>query len=338
MNKYLADLLIIFIMDLYEGERYYTTLDGLKDTLSQYGVAVIPNLLNDFECSAMKDGMWDYLEAVSKNFEVPINRQISSSWGGLSELWVKHSMLIQHWSIGHAQFIWDLRQNQKVIDVFSKIWGVSGEDLLVSFDGASFHMPPEKTKKGWFKGKTWYHSDQSYLRNDLECIQSWVTAYDVNRGDATLTFYEGSHKYHADFRKKFGWEDKSDWCLLSEEDHHDFYLKEHGCEKHHITCPAGSLVLWDSRTIHCGQEAMKEREESNFRCVAYLCYTPRAWTKESVLKRKRKAFDEMRTTNHWPHKPKMFPKTPRTFGKAIAPIESIDPPIVNDLGRRMAGF
>ena len=325
-------------MELYEGERYYTSLDNLKETLEEYGVAIIPNLLDVGECDAMKEGMWDYLEAVTKNFETPIERGVSSSWAGLSDLWVKHSMLVQHWSIGHAQFIWDLRQNQKVIDVFSKIWGVGGEDLLVSFDGASFHMPPEQVKKGWFKGKTWYHCDQSYLRNGLECIQSWVTGYDVNRGDATLTFYEGSHKYHESFRDRFGWEDKADWCLLSEPAHHDFYLKEKGCEKHHIQCPAGSMVLWDSRTIHCGQEAMKEREESNFRCVAYLCYTPRSWAKESVLKRKRKAFDEMRTTNHWPHKPKMFPKTPRTFGKAIAPIAPIEAPIIGDLGRRMAGF
>ena len=324
-------------MELYEGSRYYTTPAELLKTLDQYGVAIIPNLLNEDECQAMKDGMWDYLETVSQDFTTPINRSIESSWSNISELWVKHSMLMQHWSIGHAQFIWELRQNPKVVDVFSKIWGKPAEDLLVSFDGASFHMPPEVTKKGWFRGKNWLHSDQSFLRNDLECVQSWITAYDVNKGDATLAFYEGSHKFHGEFRKKFGWEDKADWCMLQGEDQHNFYL-ENGCEKHFIECPAGSLVLWDSRTIHCGQEAMKERVKPNFRCIAYLCYTPREWAKKAVFKKKQKAFDEMRTTNHWPHKPILFPKKPRTFGKAIAPIAQIEPPVVTALGRKLAGF
>ena len=39
--------------------------------------------------------------------------------------------------IGHAQYVWDIRQNEKVVDVFSKIWITN---LLTSFDGISFHF------------------------------------------------------------------------------------------------------------------------------------------------------------------------------------------------------
>ena len=325
-------------MDLYEGEKYYTTPDNVKETLETYGVAVIPNLINNIECDEMVNGMWNYIETITKNFEKPITRGDPSSWSEYTKLWVKHSMLNQHWKIGHAQFIWQLRENPKVLDVFSKIWATRPENLLVSFDGASFHMPPEITKKGWFKGTTWLHCDQSFTRNSLECIQSWITGFDVNPGDATLAFYEGSHKYHEEFGKRFDLKNKDDWYKLETEEQANFYKVEKGCELHYIKCPAGSLVLWDSRTIHSGQEALKERPVHNFRCVAYLCYTPRSWATDALLRKKQKAFTELRTTNHWPHRPKLFPVLPRTYGAKIEPIADIEPPKVGAIGRRLSGF
>ena len=52
----------------------------------------------------------------------------------------------------------------------------------------SFHIPPEITGFGWANktDKLWLHTDQSYLRNDFECVQGWINAYDTNEGDATL--------------------------------------------------------------------------------------------------------------------------------------------------------
>ena len=102
------------------------------------------------------------------------------------------------------------------------------------------------------EGKSWLHTDQSYTRNDFECVQSWVTAKDVNKGDATLCFMEKSHTFHETIAKKFEITDKSDWFKL-EDKHVDAYL-ELGCKIRRIQCPKGAMVLWDSRTIHCGQE------------------------------------------------------------------------------------
>ena len=55
-------------MELYVSDKYNTDSKGLKETLEKYGVAVIPSVLDEKECQAMKDGMWDYLEEVSKGF------------------------------------------------------------------------------------------------------------------------------------------------------------------------------------------------------------------------------------------------------------------------------
>lgn len=67
------------------------------------------------------------------------------------------------------------------------------EELLISFDGISFHLPPEITNRGWYRGNTWHHSIQSFLRPNFECIQGFVSLCDINEGDVTLSILEGSH-------------------------------------------------------------------------------------------------------------------------------------------------
>ena len=322
-------------MDQYEYERYIATPDNVMDVINQYGVAIIPNLLDDQECHKMATGMWDTLEDITQTWEQPISRNNPVSWKNIRDLFPLHSMLIQHWTIGHAQFIWDIRQNPKCVNIFSKIWDTAQEDLLSSFDAASFHMPSETTGIGWHR-TTWYHTDQSYTTKGFKCVQSWVTAFDVNRGDATLAFYEGSNNYHSEFGDRFGITDKGNWYKIDEEKM-KFYV-EKGCVPKKIMCPKGSMVLWDSRTIHCGTEPLRGREKPNFRCVAYLCYMPRSMATKKKLEKKIKAFEEMRMTTHWPCEAKLFAKTPRTYGQEVPEILSLERPEIGPLGRRLVGY
>lgn len=317
-------------------KKYITTPENIRTTINQYGVAIIPNVLNDDETKNMQVGMWDYLEHITQKFDTPITQDNKESWREYSKLFPKHSMLLQQWGIGHAQFIWDLRQNEKIVDIFSKIWKCPHEDLLVSFDGASFHFPPEVTNKGWYRNNMWYHTDQSYTRNDFECIQSWVTAYDVKKNDATLAFLENSNKYHQDFAKEYDIKDKSDWYKLTEEELQFYY--DLGCEEKKITCKAGDLVCWDSRTIHCGTEPTKQRENQDFRNVAYICMMPRQKSTAALIKKKQKALLDKRTTNHWANKPKLFPVNPRTYGQPLPTVVDIPDPVLTKLGKKLAGF
>ncbi len=322
----------------YEYDKYVTIPSKLRKTLDKYGVAIVPNVLDAKACESMKTGMWDYLETVTANLPVPMKKSDPKTWSTFKQLYPKHSMLIQHWSIGHAQFIWDLRTNSKVVNVFSKLWAVKPADLLVSFDGASFHFPPEITGFGWANGeKTWLHSDQNFWKKEFECVQSWINAYNTDEGDATLTILEGSHKYHCEFTTQFPQTEKSDWNLL-DKGQLDWYIKTKGCARVNIKCPAGSLVLWDSRTIHCGTEPDSTRTKSNYRCCVYLCYTPRSMASDSVLNKKINAWETLRTTSHWPHRPKLFPKLPNTWGAPIPPIVQISKPKISDLGYRLVGY
>lgn len=303
--------------------------------LAPKGFAVIPSILGDQECEKILDGFWDFFGNLTQEWEKPISRHTPDSWSGFYDLFPMHSMLFQHWGIGQSQFIWDVRQNPKIVKIFADLWNCKPEDLVVSFDGASFSMPPETTKRGWFR-KTWFHSDQSYTRPAFECIQSWVTALDVREGDATLSVLEGSHLLHDDFAKRFGVKDKKDWYKLNEEQL--AWYKEQ-CPERRITCPKGSLILWDSRTIHCGVEPLKSRVQPNMRAIVYLCYMPRRGMTPKMIEKKKKAFQEKRMTTHWPTKTKLFPKEPRTYGKPLPRIVSEEKDLELDpLGWKLAGF
>ena len=319
----------------YEYEKYVTTPEKLKETIDTYGVGIIPDVLNKEELLGMRNGMWDYLEHVTQKFMKPISRNDEKTWVEYVKMFPKHSMLLQQYGVGHSQFVWDVRQNPKVVDVFSKLWETPSEELLTSFDGASFHFPPEITKRGWYR-KTWYHTDQSYFRPDFECVQSWVTAYDVNEGDATLAFMECSNIYHKEFQDHFQIKDKSDWYKHSEIEQ-KFY-EDKGCEEKRIKCKAGSMVFWDSRTIHCGTEAQKNREKQNMRNVVYVCMIPRNLASEASIRKKQKAFNELRMTTHWPHKPKLFPVNPRTYGAPLPNVTQVEKPKLTQLGMKISGF
>jgi ectoine hydroxylase-related dioxygenase (phytanoyl-CoA dioxygenase family) len=320
----------------YEFEKYACAKEKILETLALYGVAIVPNVLDAHEVDAMVKGMWSTLEFLTQKFETPIIRDKPETYASIKFLRPIETVIFQQWSIGHAQFIWALRQNPKIAQIFAHIWNVNMEDLLVSFDGASFQMPPEITEFGFYDEEI-FHTDQSLSRNNLECIQSWITAFDVNEHDATLTFLEGSNKFHGEFAKRFNIRNTDDWYVVSrKESQMKFYIEEKLCVPKCIKCPAGSLVLWDSRTIHFGLPAQQERIKPNFRCVAYICMLPRNVSNESEIKKKQRAFEEMMTTSHWPNKIITFPTC--FFANAKNPVQKMPRPVLDSLGLKLAGF
>lgn len=323
-------------MNSYEYEKYKCDSNTVKETLDKFGVAIIPSVINENECKKMLDDIWDYFEYISSNWEKPIKRNIPDSWKQIYSLLPLHSMLFQHWNIGHSAACWNIRQNQKILDIYSKFWNCKDEELLVSFDGLSFNVPPEVTGRGWNRNNIWLHCDQSFASNNFQCIQGWITALDVEENDATLSILEGSHKFHKEFGNNYNIKSKTNWHKLNDDEKQFYY--DRNCFYKKIKCPKGSIVVWDSRTIHCGVEANKGRTNPNFRAIIYICYMPRSMSTEKELIKKQEAFNNMRLTSHWPCKIKLFPKNPRDYGNGIPEIKIIEKPKLSDIGYKLAGF
>lgn len=324
-----------------EYDTFLTTIAAFPATLATHGVAVIPGIIpidqsQGINCDTIYSKQWDFYEHITATMTVPINRHQPATWDTFYQLYPGHSMLVQYYGVGHAQFAWDVRQHPAVVDVYAKIWSCQPHELLASFDGSSLHLPPELTGKGWWKGKDWLHVDQSYQRNGLECIQSFVSLLDTRPGDAALTILEGSHLLHGEVATRFGLTDPGDFGKLQTE-HIEYYLAR-GCRYRRVACSAGSMVLWDSRTVHCGSEPLQSRAQPNVRSVVYVCYQPRAHATPKQLEKKREAFRNLRTTTHWPIKSKLFGKQPNTYGKPLPHLQPITYPNLTELGQKLAGF
>ena len=98
------------------------------------------------------------------------------------------------------------------------------------------------------------------------------------------------------------------------------------------------MVFWDSRTIHCGRESLKNREKARMaRGNLFMLYAKKSGNAKNNYK-KRKAFNDLRMTTHWPTKSKLFAKNPRTYGAELPEICQIPSPTLTQLGKKLAGF
>ena len=294
--------------------------DNVLDILKEKGVAVLQNVLNEDECRKMNDGMWSTAEILTSGLEKPVKRDEPDTYNSLFDLNLNHGGLIQHHQWGHAQYVWDVRQNPKVAEVYRKLYG---DDLLVSFDGVNVSLGNimSGSKRGFFRGKSWLHTDQQLSDSSFKCVQSWITANDINIGDATLRFLSGSHLLHGDLAEEFDLKHiKEDWFMFKPE--HIEWFKEKGCIDTCITCPAGSQVFWDSRTVHSGIEYISQKDfptrttSKIHRNVVYICFDKK---KNTTLNKRAKILNDedkmrLRSASHWPNKMKLFGQYPRTYG------------------------
>lgn len=208
------------------------------------------------------------------------------------------------------------------------------DELLTSFDGLCYMRPQNRMYKKLYMP----HVDQSPYRNKFECVQGLVTLTDVtSKKDGGLIVYPKSHKIHKYLKDEFPlYVDRKDWFRMEKEQMH--ILKDsYGIKPYTVIANAGDLLLWDSRTIH---QASLPRIRNKERIAIYVCMLPRSTATEAQLKKKVKAFNEKRTTSHWPNKCMLNPKNPTfkyTIGKPKFYSENVKCKI-SKIGKKLAGF
>lgn len=334
--------------------------EEMEKSLKEHGVAVMPNVLNSEEVREMQCGMWEYLEMVTEGIPSPaqrINRDDPSTWPkSIKFLTLLRNMLIQYARSGQSPVAWMGRQNPKVAKVFAQIWKCAVEDLWSSVDGMSINLPPEilnaerakvspnTRASAGFHASDWFHRDQRMTEPEFQCIQGFINCFDVHEGSATLAIYPGSHTLTSELSACMdpkAAESTNDFVTMNVE---QLQVLEQRCQRYNVLCKAGSLVLWDSRLIHCGSLPQQGRPMQDIRFVVYVCMMPRQKFKISQAEpRKVKIMQEQRLSSHWPDARKKFSVTGPHFGPAD-PIQvflaqkKLPPPLLTPLGFQLAGF
>ncbi|MBA3238814.1 MAG: phytanoyl-CoA dioxygenase family protein [Parachlamydiaceae bacterium] len=291
----------------------------LKD-LEELGYCVIPQVLSTLETKLLYQRVWhEFIEKSWPNCRMD-NR---SNW---KEAFPMHNLFGTFAGpAGQTQVMWDLRQDPRIVDVFAQIWNTNY--LIVSMDGLSIMCPPE-IREGSFK--PWPHVDQAILRRQdgvahnntppidfvsesllktkPYTIQGQFLLEDSFDGDGGFYCIPKSHLQFNNFAPQLEAIDEVDEMYLQ-----DFFAQstdESGstyCMKH-ITAPRGSLILWDSRTVHWNQHPSKDRPFSNnpkVRMVGYLCYVPKARLTNEGKALRIEAFETGVSTGHNPSYPEL---------------------------------
>lgn len=285
--------------------------------LREHGYAIVPCLLSGDKVQHYTNEFWTWMEG----FGTGIDRNKPATWNATN--WPPSIRgIIQQYGIGHAAFVWALRTEPDVLNIFETLWGT--DDLLVSFDGACLSVPYKKPPRD--SEQSWAHIDQGPNREGkFQCAQGLVTFTQAGPGLGGLVVYADSHTLNAQFYKTFVDLAKkvgnSDWCKL-EEIHKQWYF-DNGAKQIHLEAPPGSLILWDSRTVHW---AARPTTGTVPRMAIYVCLVPRSHASAQTLVGKREAFKNRRTTNHWPAQPHLFAKQPRYGNPPLEPIKPGEEP------------
>lgn len=335
MKKMIFILLNFFFNKMSELGIPYTTVTPLAqvhEALATQGFAIIDEYrLSDEICAECKEEVWTALESLIVGPEdKKIRRDDVSTYKNYFSLGQLHSMMLQYFGFGMMPSAWKLRE--LAAPIFARIWDVQPNQLISSIDALSFHIAPENFEppRGQYKGRNWWHTDQSLLIQQGKCLQGLYNLEECGPNDGCLSVLEGSHRYHGELRGRYhvGEDDanfKENWYLINDQEKQ--FFAEKGCRWRFVCPPKGAFVVWDSRTIHMGTEPRIPRSEPRDRLVYYICMLPRMAKKvggyecvgirDRDVVKKVGAFEGQRTTTHWPYPVKLFPRRPRFFSQEV---------------------
>lgn len=230
--------------------------------------------------------------------------------------------------LGHTEFQWQIRE--LCLPYFQRIWGT--DDLLSSFDGGCLLYPCEKQSKF----KQWIHCDQPRDTPGFCCVQGIVNFVDCDEEDGGLLLLDGSSKIWDNYMQRH----PAAGIFWQPADLNDCELVN--CKPIKVCAPAGSLILFDSRMMHCNTNpigSVMKAGVPRFRMCTYVSMQPRSGASDKELKRRISAYEKGRLTGHWCYGPWFSLNAEHGFrmGTKVLPITN-DIATLNPLRSKLIGY
>jgi len=271
------------------------------------GYAIIDNVITEAQVATAKEYFKDWL---STNPQITEKHKKNDPHG-----------IFKFGQAGHQRHAWYLRTLDEVQAPFRAIWETN--ELTTGFDGSCWIPSDQKSKD-----RIWTHTDQAPDTKGLACVQGFVAL--TSNEERTLVVYEGSHLLHETYMKEKNITGKKNWLLID----HD-YLERIADSKRVLKVSAGSLVLWDSRTFHQNQYGQIGEE----RIVQYICMLPKNHPQNTAAqqKKRRKYFEDRRTTSHWPYSLHVNGVQPQTYGDTTRLLDytQLTPPKLDEFAEKI---
>jgi ectoine hydroxylase-related dioxygenase (phytanoyl-CoA dioxygenase family) len=269
------------------------SMDNLSkafDYLDKEGYVVIQDVISDDQSKEGIDLFWKFMSELNTG----IDRNDIETWNNKNWPNEFSTGIVSSYGVGQSEFMWFCRLQENVIKIFEK--RLKTKDLLTSFDGLCVFRPVDRFNE-WNTKSSWFHVDQSKKDSSHLCNQGLLNFYDVNEKTGGLAVYPKSHLLHAQYFKKY----------KDEGNARNFYI--HPTENLGmfgepvlICAPKNSMILWDSRTVHCNTRYLNKPKKGDdiVRLVSYICMMDKKLASKSVLDDRIKAVSRNATTSHWP--------------------------------------
>ncbi|KAF9158274.1 hypothetical protein BGX21_011570 [Mortierella sp. AD011] len=141
--------------------------------------------------------------------------------------------------------------------------------------------------------RMWPHRDQKPSRQERICVQGLYNLLpNTSPSDGGLVVYPRSHTIDWTERYETA-KSASDWYMVPKD-----APEIDPSNPAVLRTPAGCLILWDSRLIHCNRPPTVQ---GRTRAVSYICMLPKGNTTKAVLHQREKLYSTFRTTTHWPY-------------------------------------
>lgn len=256
------------------------------------GYAVIPSAITTDAAARYQAAAFEWLKSLDNPC---LDLTDPSTWTPENVPSVSEINTFNHYGVVHERFVWDIRLEPGIREVFSQLWKT--DELLVSFDALNITLP---RRVGHVARKKWPHIDQSPYREGLQCVQGIANLSQSGPDDGGLTVYPGSHKVTEEFfqtnTNRENWTRKDFYKYTPEE---LVWFEEKGYKEHKVVAEPGDLIIWDSRLVHFGAE--QKGNSDVIRTAVYLSYAPRSFASAEALAAKKEAFERWLATTHWPH-------------------------------------
>ncbi|XP_005103199.1 uncharacterized protein LOC101859953 [Aplysia californica] len=246
-----------------------------RDQLESRGWTVVPAVVSEADCDRHQA---DFRKWLSGFTQWPQSR----------------SSMIWRYKSGHLAPAWEVRLAAK--DTFAQIWGTTG--LLSSMDGIAIGRAPEHSNDEafWEARQDKFRSEQTAEREGLHAYQGMVNLEHCEADDWTYEVLEGSHKHYDNFM-----ESSQQWHCTCLKPEHIAWFEEKGCSRKRVACPKGGMLVCDARLFRANARPTRGRANpGRWRFLIFVCMTPASWATDSDLAVKRKAYENLMLTKHWP--------------------------------------
>ncbi len=259
-------------------------LDWLEH-LQEYGWSVVP--IDNWN-SGYTDMFFNWLEScvVKDGNTTTFQRHDIDTWKRQTMPPMLHG-IFKHY-LGHTEMQWQIRE--LCLPYFERIWQT--DDLLCSFDGGCLLQAQADVSNF----KQWIHCDQPRNMPGFCCIQGVVNFEDCGPEDGGLVLLDKSHLVWNNYMERH----PAHGIFWGPADLSDPDLQE--CQPIKICAPAGSLILFDSRLMHCNMHptgSIFKDDKIRYRMCTYVSMQPRAGATDKELKQRITAYEKGRLTGHW---------------------------------------